>query len=172
MRIHLAVTAFVAAELLSGTSLDAQRPTAASDTARVPAVVVTATSTPLALDRVPASVTVLDGAALRAQGLTHIADALRLVPGMTVARSGSYGAPTSLFTRGAQSNYTKLLIDGVPLNDPGGALDLGLLTLDDVDRIEIVRGPASVLYGSDALAGVVQIFTRRASTRPSGSIDA
>ena len=152
--------------------LAAQRPDSARDTARIAPVVVTATSTPLALDRVPASVTVLDGAALRAQGLTHIADALREVPGMAIVQSGSYGAATALFTRGAQSNYTKVLVDGVPLNDPGGSLDLGLLTLDDVERIEVVRGPASVLYGSDAVAGVVQIFTRRGTARPRASLDA
>jgi vitamin B12 transporter len=149
-----------------------QRPDSLRDTARIAPVVVTATSTPLALDRVPASVTVLDGTTLRAQGLTHVADALREVPGMALVQSGSYGAPIALFTRGAQSNYTKVLVDGVPLNDPGGALDLGFLTLDDVAKIEIVRGPASVLYGSDAVGGVVQIFTRHNDTRPRGSIDA
>ena len=150
----------------------AQRPDTLSDTARIAPVVVTATSTPMALDRVPASVTVLDGAMLRAEGLSHVADALRQVPGMAVVQSGSFGAPTSLFTRGAQNNYTKVLIDGVPVNDPGGALDLGLLTLDDVERIEIVRGPTSVLYGSDAVAGVVQIFTRHGAAHPRGSLDA
>lgn len=152
--------------------LVAQRPDSVRDTARIAPVVVTATSTPMALDRVPASVTVLDGAMLRAQGLTHVADALREVPGMAVVQSGSFGSPTSLFTRGAQSNYTKVLIDGVPYNDPGGAVDLAFLTLDDVERIEILRGPASVLYGSDAVAGVVQIFTRRGADRLRGSVDA
>src|SRR5689334_5926559 len=161
--------AWLAIAALSARSVAAQQ---IPDTARIAPVVVTATSTPLTLDRVPASVTVLDGAALRAEGMTHLGDALRLVPGMAVVQSGSYGAPTSLFTRGAQGNYTKVLVDGVPLNDPGGALDLGLVTLDDVERIEIVRGPASVLYGSDAVAGVVQIFTRHGSSRASGSIDA
>ena len=149
-----------------------QRPDSLRDTARIAPVVVTATSTPLALNRVPASVNVLDGATLRAEGLTHVADALRQVPGMAVVQSGSYGAPTSLFTRGGQSNYTKVLVDGVPLNDPGGALDLGLLTLDDVERIEVVRGPTSVLYGSDAVAGVVQIFTRHGASSPHASLDA
>src|SRR5213596_2013400 len=91
---------------------------------------------------------------------------------MAVVQSGSYGAPASLFTRGGQSNYTKVLVDGVPLNDPGGALDLGLLTLDDVERIEVVRGPTSVLYGSDAVAGVVQIFTRRGDARSRASLQA
>lgn len=150
----------------------AQRPDSSRDTARVAPVVVTATEAPLSRDREPASVTVLDGAALRAQGLTQLADALREVPGMAVVQSGSYGAPTSLFTRGGQGNYTKVLIDGVPVNDPGGTLDLGFLTLDDVDRIEIVRGPASVLYGSDAVSGVIQIFTRRGDANYRGSVEA
>jgi vitamin B12 transporter len=172
MRTSLTLSAPILASLALAHLARAQRPDTARDTARVAPVVVTATSTPLALDRVPASVTVLDGAALRAEGITQIADALRMVPGMAVVQSGSYGAPTSLFTRGAQSNYTKVLVDGVPVNDPGGSIDLAFLTLDDVERIEVVRGPASVLYGSDAVAGVVQIFTRRASAKPSGSVDA
>lgn len=171
MRIRISLTAAALASLALAAPAAAQRPDTLTDTARIAPVVVTATSTPIALDRVPASVTVLDGAALRAEGITHVADALRQVPGMAVVQSGSFGAPTSLFTRGAQSNYTKVLIDGVPVNDPGGALDLGLLTLDDVERIEIVRGPTSVLYGSDAVAGVVQIFTRHGGARPRGSLD-
>ena len=149
----------------------AQQRDTLTDTARIAPVVVTATSAPMTLNRVPASVTILDGAALRAEGLTQVAEALRQVSGMAVVQSGSFGAPTSLFTRGAQSNYTKVLIDGVPLNDPGGALDLAFLTLDDVERIEIVRGPTSVLYGSDAVAGVVQIFTRRGAGKPRASLD-
>lgn len=172
MRISNAIAAAAAAHCLVAISATAQRPDSARDTARVAPVVVTATGTPLARDRVPASVTVLDGATLRAQGLTHLADALREVPGMAIVQSGSYGAPTSLFTRGGQNNYTKVLIDGVPLNDPGGTLDLGFLTLDDVERIEIVRGPASMLYGSDAVSGVVQIFTRHGSATPRGALDA
>ena len=172
MRTRSTFTAAVLVGLALARPAVAQRPDTVADTARIAPVVVTATSTPIALNRVPASVTVLDGATLRAEGLTHLAEALRQVPGMAVLQSGSFGAPTALFTRGAQSNYTKVLVDGVPVNDPGGALDLGLVTLDDVDRIEIVRGPTSVLYGSDAVAGVVQIFTRRGAGRPSGSLDA
>ena len=172
MRLRTSLTATLLVGLAIVAPVAAQRPDTLRDTARIAPVVVTATSTPMALDRVPASVTVLDGALLRAEGLSHVADALRQVPGMAVVQSGSFGAPTSLFTRGAQNNYTKVLIDGVPVNDPGGALDLGLLTLDDVERIEIVRGPTSVLYGSDAVAGVVQILTRRNAARPRGSLDA
>jgi vitamin B12 transporter len=104
---------------------------------------------------------VLSGADLRARGITRVADALREVPGLHIVQSGSYGGATSLFLRGGQSNYTKVLIDGVPANLPGGSYDLAFLTTDNVERIEIVRGPASVLYGSDAVSGVIQIFTRR-----------
>jgi len=172
MRIRFPLASAILVRLALAAPAAAQRPDTLSDTARIAPVVVTATSTPISLDRVPASVTLLDGATLRAAGLTHVADALRQVPGMAVVQSGSFGAPTALFTRGAQSNYTKVLVDGIPVNDPGGAVDLALLTLDDVERIEIVRGPTSVLYGSDAVAGVVQIFTRRGAARPRGSLDA
>ncbi len=136
----------------------------ARDTLRLPAEVVTATRLPGTLATPTATATVLDGDALRAEGVTHLADALRRVPGLAVARSGSFGAQTALFVRGGQSNYVRVLIDGVPVNDPGGVLDLGRITLDDVERIEVLRGPASVLYGSEAVAGVIQLFTRRGAT--------
>lgn len=131
------------------------------DTARSAPIVVTATRTAVRLDRVPASVTVVSGEQLRGQGITTVADALRQVPGVALAQSASWGTATSLFIRGGESKFTKVLIDGVPVNEAGGAFDFSTLTTDNVERIEIVRGPASVLYGSDALAGVVQIFTRR-----------
>src|SRR4051812_16229235 len=98
MRIPLLSIASILIGLSFGTPLRAQRPDSLSDTARIAPVVATATSTPIARDRVPASVTVLDGTMLRAEGLAHVADALRQVPGMAVVQSGSYGAPTSLFT--------------------------------------------------------------------------
>jgi vitamin B12 transporter len=80
---------------------------------------------------------------------------------MEIVQNGSYGGVTSAFIRGGESDYVKVLVDGVPVNAPGGAVDLADLTTDNVERIEIVRGPVSVLYGSDAVSGVVQIFTRR-----------
>lgn len=123
-------------------------------------VVVTATRIPTKLADVTQPVTVLNGAALRARGVLTVAEALRLVPGATVAQSGSYGAVTSLFLRGGESRYTKVLIDGVPVNAVGGAFYFQNLTLVNVDRIEVVEGPASALYGADAMTGVIQIFTR------------
>ena len=124
---------------------------------------VTVTATRVAVDRraTPAAITVVTAEELRARGITRLADALRDVPGASVVQSGSFGSQTAIFLRGGESDYAKVLIDGVPVNDAGGAIDIAHLTVADVDRIEIVRGPASVLYGSDAVTGVIQIFTRR-----------
>src|SRR5688572_24863665 len=117
-------------------------------------VVVTATRVPVDRRSAPSTVTVIQGEELRARGVTSVADALSAVPGLSVIRSGSFGATTSLFARGGESDYVKVLIDGVPANSPGGVFDFSALTTDNVERIEVVRGPASVVYGSDAVTGV------------------
>jgi len=146
---------------------EAQTPTfpgstdpAAADTFHLSELVVTATglATPRAL--LPQAVTVLDGADLRARGVSFLSDALEEVPGVRVVRTGSIGATTSVFMRGGNSNFVKVMLDGVPLNEPGGRFDFGSLTLENIERIEVVRGPSSVLYGSDAVSGVIQLFTR------------
>lgn len=144
----------------------AQQP---ADTAVLRPVVISATRVPIGQEAAPASVTVLRGADLRARGIATVSDALATVPGLTVVRSGSFGATTAVFARGGESDYMKVLIDGVPLNNPGGAFDFATLTTDNLDRIEVVRGPTSVAYGSDAVSGVVQLFTRRGSGAPRGS---
>ncbi len=144
--------------ILPGTAVRAQ---GVRDTVSLPEMVVTATRYPVAPDSVATTLTVLKGEDLRAQGIRFVGDALRQVPGVQVVQSGSFGATTSLFVRGGESDYVKVLVDGMPVNDPGGAFDLGSLAIDNVERIEIVRGPASVLYGSDAISGVVQIITRK-----------
>ena len=143
-------------------SAQAQQP----DTARMAPVVVTATRVPIGVLDAPASVSVITGDELRLRGSTSLASALASLPGFDFAQSGSFGATTSLFVRGGESKYVKVLVDGVPVNDPGGAIDFGGLTTDNVERIEVVRGPASVLYGADAVTGVIQIFTRRGSGAP------
>jgi len=135
----------------------------AIDTAKLGTVVVSASKVPRPAATLSQAVTVLSGDDLRARGVTRVSDALREVPGASLVQSGSYGAVTSLFLRGGESRYTKVLIDGVPVNAPGGFFDFSHLTTDNIERIEIVRGPASVLYGADAVTGIVQIFTRRGS---------
>lgn len=153
--------------VIAGSAVTAQQQRLASDTARLHDLGVTAsrveTSTP-----VPAAVTILRGDDLRARGVHFLQDALREVPGMMLIQNGSYGAVTSLFLRGGESDYVKVLLDGVPLNAPGGSLNLADLTLANIDRIEVVRGPVSVLYGADAMSGVVQLFTRGGSAQRSG----
>ena len=140
----------------------------ASDSTRLAPVVITATRVPTAV-RAPASATVLSGDSLRARGITHLADALRLVPGVSVVPSSSFGSQSSLFVRGGQGNYVRVMLDGVPLNEPGGAFDVGSLTLENIDRVDVVRGPASVLYGADAVTGVIQLFSRTTAGATHGS---
>lgn len=150
------------ASLAPAGSTLAQQP----DSTSLPRVIITASrvETPLA-GSVLAS-TVLSGDTLRRAGIRDVAEALRMVPGVAIARTGGPGAQTSLFVRGGESDYVRVLVDGVAVNDAGGAIDLSWLSLHDVDRIEVVRGPSSVLYGTDAVTGVVQIFTRHGRGAP------
>lgn len=145
---------FVLAVLLSPFSLVAQGRAFSLD-----GVVVTTSPTPRAASATSSNVTVLEGAELRARGLATVQDALRHVSGLSVVQSGSFGAATSVFLRGGESDYVLFLIDGVQVNQPGGSFDVSGLTLSNVERIEIVRGPASALHGSDAVAGVIHVIT-------------
>jgi vitamin B12 transporter len=151
-------------------ALFVQQPT--RDTLQLRPVIVTATRIPVPADLVPSAVTVLKGADLQARGIRTVADALRDVAGAAIVESGSFGGQTALFLRGGENDYVKVLVDGVPLNQPGGGLDLAHLTTDNIERIEVVRGPVSVLYGSDAMTGVIQIFTRGGGGRTRVSADA
>ena len=141
------------------------------DTTVLRPVVVSATRVPIEKPAAPASVTVLSGADLRARGVSTVSEALASVPGLAVVQSGSFGATTALFARGGESDYVKVLVDGVALNSPGGAFDFASLTTDNLDRIEVVRGPGGVVHGSDAVAGVVQLFTRRGAGPAHGEVD-
>jgi vitamin B12 transporter len=144
------------------------------DTARLKELVVTATRIPTASEAVVSSLTIISGEDLRARGLRFVQDAMREVPGASVVQVGSYGGVSSLFLRGGESDYVKVLVDGVPVNQAGGAYNWANLTTDNIDRIEILRGPGSVIYGSDAVTGVVQVFTRRGQGGPTieGSAEA
>ncbi|MGD8727768.1 MAG: TonB-dependent receptor [Gemmatimonadales bacterium] len=141
------------------------------DTTRLDPVVVTAERLPTSRTSTPATVTVLTSDELQARGIRSVSEALRDVAGLEIVRLGSYGGQTSMFMRGGESDYVKVLVDGVPINDPGGAIDLADLTTDNLERVEIVRGPVSVLYGSDAVSGVVQIFTKRGGGDTHGDVN-
>lgn len=142
------------------------------DTVPLREIVVTATRLPTPRAQVAGAVTVITGEELRARGIAHVQDALREVAGIAVVQSGSFGAVTSLFVRGGESDYVRVLVDGVAVNQPGGSVNLASLSTDNVERVEIVRGPGSVLYGSDAVAGVVQVITRAGAGRAAVSAEA
>ena len=129
----------------------------------LPRVVITATRVATTSGSGISASTIIDGAFIARSGVRDVSELLRLVPGAVIARSGGPGSQSSLFLRGGENDYVRVLVDGVPVNDPGGAIDLAWLSVDDVERIEVVRGPASVLYGTDAVTGVVQLFTKRGS---------
>ena len=124
-------------------------------------IVVSAAQIDLPLSRAADSVTVITAAQLQDRLVDTVADALRLVPGMSVTQGGGPGAVTSVFPRGGGSNYTLVLVDGMRLNAFGGGFDFGHFSVADIDRIEIVRGPQSALFGSDAIGTVVHVVTRR-----------
>jgi len=163
------VAALAPASALTPEPALAQEP---QDTVALGELVVTATRVAVPLATVPAAVTVVRGEELQARGVAHVLDAIRALPGISVVQSGSHGATTSLFVRGGESDYVKVLVDGVPINEPGGRADLANLSTANIERIEVVRGPASVLYGSDAVSGVIQIFTKegRGRTRANATV--
>ncbi len=127
-------------------------------------VVVTATRSPVSALESGADVDVLTGAQLITMQPAAAADAVRFLPGAIVNAAGQRGALTSLFVRGGESRYNKVIVDGVAINEPGGTFDFGTLPLDQADRVEFVRGAQSTLYGSDAMTSVVQVWTRTGST--------
>jgi vitamin B12 transporter len=128
-------------------------------------VVVTAQALPLEADSSPAPVTILTREQIDQRVATSLPDLLATQPGFSLGRTGPEGGTASLFLDGGNSNYTKVLVDGVPVNTPGGLIDFSNFTLDNIDKIEIVHGAESALYGSDAMDGAIQIFTHRGTTR-------
>ena len=110
------------------------------------------------------SVTVITEEQIQRSGQTSVLEVLRGTPGLDVIQAGGVGRQTSVFLRGANSEHTKVLLDGIPLNDPSGpnrGFDFSTLSVDNIERIEVVRGPQSLFHGSDAIGGVINIITRR-----------
>jgi len=126
-------------------------------------VVVSATRVPTPVLEVASSVTLITAADIEARQERTISDVLKDVPGLNVVQTGGPGGVTSVFIRGTNSNHTKVLVDGIDVSDPSnstGAFDFGQLLTPDIERIEVLRGPQSGLYGSDAIGGVINIVTR------------
>jgi vitamin B12 transporter len=135
---------------------------AARNSRAVDSVVVTGTAVPVESDKIGNSLTVVSAGQIENGGYTYTADVLRQVPGLSVNRSGPTGGLTRVRTRGAESNHTVVLFNGVDVSDAGqGETDLATLLSVGIDHIEVLRGPQSGLYGSNALAGVINILTRK-----------
>ncbi|MBV9182515.1 MAG: TonB-dependent receptor, partial [Acidobacteria bacterium] len=128
-------------------------------------VVVTSTSTPLPESESGSSIEVLNGKQLDSMRPVAGSDALRFLPGAVLATAGQRGGLSSLFVRGGDSRYNKVIVDGVSVTQPGGTFDFGTLPLVEADRLEFLRGSESTLYGSDAMTSVVEVWSRTGTTR-------
>jgi vitamin B12 transporter len=134
-----------------------------------PDFVVTATRTPQAVSRAGSAITVITADEIAKESPKSIADVLRRSPGLSVTESGGPGSATTVRIRGAESRHTMVLIDGIRVNDPSqgsGEFDFASLVPTEIERIEVLRGPQSALYGSDAIGGVINIITRKGSGAP------
>ena len=150
-------------------------PAGQSDAYRVEPQVVTAYRVPTLLRETVQGVSIITAKDIGARNPASVADLLNQVPGLQVDREGRPGGLSSVFIRGAEANHTLIIVDGVRLNDPstsrGGSYDLSSLELGDIERIEVVRGAASAIYGADAIGGVINIVTKRGGAGPAqGSV--
>lgn len=134
-------------------------------------VVVTATRTEVPLEQAASSVTIIDSNTMEEKHLTTASEALRAVPGLDIDKTGGPGGNVSARLRGGNTNHTLVLIDGVEINEAtSGQFDFADLTTENIDRIEVVRGPQSTLYGSNAIGGVINIITKKGSGPPTPSL--
>ena len=138
-----------------------------ADIIETPEVVVSATKTPIPVSHVTSAIQMIKGEELEQKRIKTVIDALRLAEGVFVSSSGGPGTEATVKMRGAYARHTLVLIDGVIVNSPTtGAYDFANLTAENIDRIEIIRGAQSMLYGSDAIGGVINIFTKRGTEKP------
>ena len=151
----------------------AAAPTALAQTeegrAETETIVVTATRTATPIERIPAQIDIIDRSDIELNVIETLADALAFSPGVNAVQSGPAGSITSVFSRGSNSKHTLALFDGIRLNDPStpnGQYNFGQDLLGDAERVEVVRGPLSSVYGSDAVAGVVNVIPRVGAEAP------
>lgn len=166
VRFRLAAASAVAVIAVVQAALSPARAQSQSETVVLPQVSVSATGIATPLDQIGSSVTVFTAADIERTQRRTVPDLLNMVPGVQVVQNGSPGTQTSVFMRGSNSNHVKVLIDGVDVGDPSnpnGAVDFGFLTTADIERIEVLRGPQSGLYGSNAIGGVISITTKKGS---------
>jgi vitamin B12 transporter len=161
MQVRLRFPIFVFLSLLLSTTIARAQtaPITMSET-----VVVTATGKEEPVSQVGASISVLTTEQIEQRHALSLIDLLRTVPGVAAVRTGGVGSLTSLWTRGGESTYNKVLLDGMPLNEPGGSFNFASLSPENIERIEVLRGAHSALFGSDAMSSVIQIFTKRPAT--------
>jgi len=168
-RATLIQTTLLAVLLTMSAGLMAQEIEDTAEEDVIEEIVVTATRLATPQEEVGSSVTVITREEIESSQKATIFEILREVPGLDVVQNGGPGGVASVLIRGAKSEHTLVLIDGVEMNDPitpGRSYDFANVTVDNIERIEIVRGPQSTLYGSDALGGVINIITRKGEGKP------
>jgi len=145
----------------------------AAEAVKIGQIVVTATRTEEPAGSVPSSLTVITSDEIEKKQATTVLEVLREVPGLDVVQSGGPGKESSVLIRGGNSGHTLVMIDGVQVNSPTlGSYNFADLTVDNIERVEIIRGPQSTLYGSDAMAGVINIITKKGKGAPKITVSA
>ena len=151
----------------------ATTPASGEDRDRIDTIVVTGTRIEQSVAETGSTIRIIDAQEIANLGFSHALDALARAPGVTVNQNGAFGGAATVRIRGASSDQTLVLIDGVSVNDassPGGGFDFARLDTDNIERVEILSGPQSTLWGTDAIGGVVAITTRRPPEGLGGSV--
>ena len=164
-----ALVAPVALLVCSAAAAPANAEDAASQPVELPPIVVSATRLPTPEDQLGSTVTVITSEDIQQKQERTLADVLQDVPGLNLVQTGGPGSTASIFMRGTNANHTKVLIDGIDVSDPSssdGSFDFSQILTSDIERVEVLRGPQSGLYGSDAIGGVINVITKTGSGPP------